>query len=137
MRFPSCVFLALATTFAATSLPPAAQAEKLPPDEKCHDEKLIEGEWVPVKGQLGGQVVPEAVLKTFKLKLTDGKYDVLVGGKPDKGTYALDANSKPKSMTIIAMGRTREERFLPFMNSKKIPCACATTCQARSVRRSS
>jgi len=67
-----------------------------PPD----DAKAVQGSWVPTKAELGGQPMAEAVLKTISLKLNTGKYEVLVGDKPDKGTYTMDATTKPRSMTI-------------------------------------
>ena len=42
----------------------------------------------------------DAVLKTIRLELDDGKYVAYVGDEPDKGTYTLDTASKPKGMTI-------------------------------------
>jgi uncharacterized protein (TIGR03067 family) len=42
----------------------------------------------------------DAVLRIISLKLDDGKYEVFVGGEPDRGTYTLDSATKPKSMII-------------------------------------
>jgi len=42
----------------------------------------------------------DALLKSIRLKLESGKYEVLVGDQPDRGTYTLNATSTPKSMTI-------------------------------------
>ena len=67
-----------------------------PPD----DAKVVQGSWLPVKAELAGQPMPEAVLKTISLKLDHGKYDVLAAGEPDKGTYTLDAASNPKGLSI-------------------------------------
>lgn len=67
-----------------------------PPD----DAKAVQGSWLPVKAELAGQPMPEAVLKTISLKLENGRYEVLVGALPDKGTYTIDSTTKPKSMTI-------------------------------------
>jgi hypothetical protein len=47
-----------------------------PPD----DAKAVQGSWTPIKADLGGQPMTEAVLKSISLKLADGKYEVLVGG---------------------------------------------------------
>jgi len=60
----------------------------------------VEGDWAPVKAELAGQPMPETVLKTIQLNLYKGKYNVLVAGQPDKGTYSLDVSTKPKSMDI-------------------------------------
>ena len=64
------------------------------------DTKEVQGSWTPMKADLGGQPVPESVLKSISLKLENGKYEISVGGAPDKGTYTLDATSKPKGMII-------------------------------------
>src|SRR5437588_8997978 len=65
------------------------------------DARAIQGSWIPVKAELSGQPMAEAVLKSISMKLTDGKYEVLVGGHPDNGTYSLDPKSKPKSLTVV------------------------------------
>ena len=64
------------------------------------DTKEVQGSWTPVKADLGGQPMPEAVLKGISLKLDGGKYEVSVGGAPDKGNYILDSTSKLKGMII-------------------------------------
>jgi len=79
-----------------------------PPD----DAKAVQGSWTPAKADLGGQPMAEAVLKSISLKLDNGKYEVFVGDKPDKGTYTLDSTSKPKSMTITGTeGPNRGKTF--------------------------
>ncbi|MCE9619172.1 MAG: TIGR03067 domain-containing protein [Planctomycetes bacterium] len=60
----------------------------------------IQGNWKPVTAELAGQPLPEAVLKTISLKLEKGNYDVLAGGKPDKGTYTIDLSTNPWSMSV-------------------------------------
>ena len=47
--------------------------------------------------------MPEAVLKTISLKLVKNEYEVLVAGKPDKGTWTIDDDAKPKGMKIIGV----------------------------------
>jgi uncharacterized protein (TIGR03067 family) len=64
------------------------------------DAKVIQGSWKPVKAELGGKPMPDEVLKIISLKLDNGRYDVLVGTQPDKGTYTLDAAAKPKGMSV-------------------------------------
>jgi uncharacterized protein (TIGR03067 family) len=79
-----------------------------PPD----DAKAVQGSWTPAKADLGGQPMPEAVLKSISLKLDHGKYEVFVGVNPDRGTYTLDATSKPKGMTITGTeGPNRGKTF--------------------------
>ena len=46
-----------------------------PPD----DAKAVQGNWKPVKAELAGQPMTDAVLKSISLKLDNGKYEVFVG----------------------------------------------------------
>ena len=68
--------------------------------DRPDDAKSIQGAWTPSKAELGGKPMPDAVLKTIKLKLDNGKYEASVAGKLDIGTYTLDVASKPKGMTV-------------------------------------
>ena len=77
------------------------------------DVPQIHGTWIPVKAELGGQPLPEAVLKTITLKLNGGKYDVSVAGAPDKGTYTLDVSSNPKSMVIKGTDGPNKGKTIP------------------------
>jgi len=70
------------------------------PADPSPDTQTIEGSWTPVKAELGGQPLSEAVLKMITLKLTNGKYEVFVGEAPDRGTYVVDSSTKPKSITV-------------------------------------
>jgi uncharacterized protein (TIGR03067 family) len=67
-----------------------------PPD----DAKSLHGTWTPIKAELGGNPVPDAVLTTIALKLDNGRYEATVAGESDKGTYTLDSAHKPKGMTV-------------------------------------
>ena len=43
-----------------------ALAANEPADHKApDDQKALQGEWIPVKGELGGKPLPDAVLKTI------------------------------------------------------------------------
>ena len=64
------------------------------------DAKAVQGSWKPVKAELAGQPMPDAVLKSISLKLDKGKYEVFVREHPDRGTYTIDSNTKPKSMSV-------------------------------------
>jgi uncharacterized protein (TIGR03067 family) len=78
------------------------------PDEA----KAIQGNWTPATAELAGQPIPEAVLKTISLQLDAGKYNVSVGGDPDKGTYTIDATTTPKSMIVTGTeGPNRGKTF--------------------------
>jgi len=86
-----------------------------PPD----DAKAVQGSWTPAKADLGGQPMTEAVLKSISLKLDNGKYEVSVGGQPDKGTYTLDPTSKPKSMTITGTEGPNNGKTFPAIYELK------------------
>ena len=80
--------------------------------EATNDVRAVQGNWKPVKADLGGQPLPDAVLKTISLKLDNGKYEVFVGDKPDRGTYSLDTASQPKGMSITGTeGPNRGKTF--------------------------
>jgi uncharacterized protein (TIGR03067 family) len=97
----------LFTTCLAVSASLGAFAAETP------DAKAIQGSWIPVKAELSGQPMANAVLKTISLKMTDGKYDVLVGDHPDSGTYLLDPNSNPKGITITGVEGPNSGKTFP------------------------
>jgi uncharacterized protein (TIGR03067 family) len=88
MKHIFCIGLAVVASLSAL----AADA----PD----DTKAVQGSWKPVKAELAGQPMAEAVLKIISLKLDHGKYEVLVGEHPDKGTYTIDSTTKLKGMSV-------------------------------------
>src|SRR5213594_1589830 len=87
MKNTLCLCLAVAAPFTAFAASP--------PD----DAKAVQGNWKPAKAELAGQPMTDAVLESISLKLDNGKYEVFVGDKPDKGTYTLDSTTNPKSRT--------------------------------------
>jgi uncharacterized protein (TIGR03067 family) len=64
------------------------------------DAKAVQGTWVPVKAEMAGQAMPDALLKSIVLKLDQGKYEVSVAGKIDKGTCTQDPTTTPKRLSI-------------------------------------
>ena len=86
-----------------------------PPD----DAKAVRGSWTPARADLGGQPMAEAVLKIISLRLDDGKYEVFVGDRPDKGTYTLDSTSKPKGMTITGTEGPNQGKTFPAIYELK------------------
>ena len=100
MKHIFCIALAVAASLGAF-------AAGLPDDAKA-----VQGNWKPVKAELGGQPMTEAVLKSISLKLDGGKYEVFAGEQPDRGTYTLDSAAKPKGMTITGTeGPNRGKTF--------------------------
>jgi uncharacterized protein (TIGR03067 family) len=67
-----------------------------PPD----DTRDIQGTWLPIKAELGGEPMKDDFLTNTVMKLDRAKYEVTVAGSPDKGAYSLDAESKPKTIDI-------------------------------------
>lgn len=77
------------------------------------DATTIQGSWQPAAAVLGGQPLPAAVLQTIRLTLTAGKYEVLVGDQPDRGTYTLDATATPKALTVIGTAGPNAGKTFP------------------------
>ena len=100
MKYILCLCFAVVTSLTAFAADPP-------------DAKAIQGSWTPVQAELGGQPLADDVLKTISLKLTDGKYEVLVGGHPDNGTYTLDAKTKPKSITVTGTDGPNSGKTFP------------------------
>lgn len=108
MNYLLCICLAVCTSlnaFAAGS-----------PND---DAKAVQGNWKPAKAELAGQAMTEDVLNSISLKLDNGKYEVLVGDKPDKGTYTLDSATKPKSMTITGTEGPNHGKTFPAIYELK------------------
>ena len=103
--------LCIGLTVAASLTVPAADS----PD----DAKAVQGSWTPAKAELAGQPMPETVLKSISLKLGSGKYEVLVGGNPDKGTYTIDATTQPKRMTITGTEGLNHGKIFPAIYELK------------------
>jgi len=91
----------------------AAVAADLP------DAKLVQGNWKPVKAELGGQPMADEVLKTISLKIGEGTYEVHVGNSPDKGTVAVDSSTSPKSMTITGTEGPNKGKTFPCIYELK------------------
>lgn len=63
--------------------------------------------------------MPEAVRKSISLKLDDGKYEVFVGERPDRGTYTIDTVTRPKSMTITGTEGPNHGKAFPAIYELK------------------
>jgi uncharacterized protein (TIGR03067 family) len=97
MKTILCICLVVAAS--QTVLAGSESADKKAPD----DQQALQGDWIPVKAELAGNPMPDAVLKTISLKLIKNEYEVLVAGKPDKGTWTIDPKAKPKSMKVTGV----------------------------------
>src|SRR5689334_18568882 len=66
------------------------------------DVKALQGSWIPVKAELGGQPMSAEILKKITLTLPNRDYEVTITGEQsDSGTWSIDTSSKPKGMTIV------------------------------------
>jgi uncharacterized protein (TIGR03067 family) len=70
-------------------------------DDAKEEMKMLDGTWLPMSGEAGGEKFPEEALKMITLVIKDGKYTVTVGKEIDKGTVTLDTSKKPKAMDIV------------------------------------
>ena len=77
------------------------------------DHKSLQGDWIPVKAELSGKPIPEAVLKKIHLKLGSGTYDATADGEPDKGTFEIDPNASPKGMVIKGTDGPNKGKVIP------------------------
>jgi uncharacterized protein (TIGR03067 family) len=107
MKHIICIGLAVAASMSAF------------PADSPDDAKAVQGKWKPVKAELAGQPMTDAVLKEISLKLDNGKYEVFVGSAPDRGTYTVDSTSKPKSMTITGTEGPNHGRTFPAIYELK------------------
>jgi uncharacterized protein (TIGR03067 family) len=69
--------------------------------------------WVPTAAELGGRAMDDAVRRSISLKLDAGKYEVFVGDAPDRGSYAVDATTSPKGMTITGTEGPNKGKTFP------------------------
>ena len=83
------------------------------------DATEIQGTWLPGSGELGGRKYPEAVLKTMKLVMNDGKYTVTVGDQTDKGTVKLDSNKTPKAIDVTGVEGPNKGKTFPAIYELK------------------
>jgi uncharacterized protein (TIGR03067 family) len=107
MKVVVCSCLILSTALAAFA------SEETADRKSANDQKALQGDWIPLKAELAGQPMPDAVLKTISLKLTKNEYDVLVAGKPDKGTWTIDPAANPKSMKIVGVEGPNKGKTFP------------------------
>ena len=107
MKHIFCIGLAVAASLSAFAADP--------PD----DAKAVQGSWTPARAELAGRPVADDVLKSISLKLENGKYEVFVGDKPDRGTYTIDSTTKPRSMTITGTEGPNNGRTYPAIYELK------------------
>jgi uncharacterized protein (TIGR03067 family) len=107
MKHLLCLYLVVAASLTVTAA------------DKPDDAKALQGLWTPAQAELAGQPLADAVLKSISLKLDHGRYEVLVGDKPDRGTCSFDATTRPKSMTIIGTEGPNHGKTFPAIYELK------------------
>ena len=77
------------------------------------NEKTIEGTWIPVSAEVGGQKLPDEALKGSKLVLKGGEYSYYNNAGVDKGTYRLLVVDGSQAMDITGTeGPNKGKTFL-------------------------
>lgn len=77
------------------------------------DLKDLDGVWNPVTAELGMQRFPEEQLKTMRLKIKDGTYEVTVANVSDRGTLKIDSRANPATMDIIGTEGPNKGKTIP------------------------
>jgi uncharacterized protein (TIGR03067 family) len=83
------------------------------------EAKALDGLWIPIKAELAGQPMADAVLKTITLKIENGRYEVMVGGALDAGTVTLESYAHPKAMKISGVKGPNAGKVFPAIYELK------------------
>ncbi|MFO0812204.1 MAG: TIGR03067 domain-containing protein [Gemmatales bacterium] len=67
-------------------------------DDKKADS--YDGTWVPTKVMMGGQALPDEMMKEVKLTVKGNSYEVAFGGQVQKGSLTFDNKTTPKRLKI-------------------------------------
>ena len=72
-------------------------------EKKADPVKDIEGKWVIVAVEKGGEKAPEDTIKALdgQLTLKDGKYELSIGGNKSSGTYKLNVSKTPIEVDVV------------------------------------
>lgn len=88
-------------------------ADPRQPKKVDEEAKAMEGTWELVSAEVGGQKLPDEVVKTFTLVLADGKYTVKSSSPDDKGTVRLDPTKKPKELDVTGVEGPNKGKTFP------------------------
>jgi uncharacterized protein (TIGR03067 family) len=77
------------------------------------DAKKLDGDWVLLEGEVGGEKLPAEVIKTVKLTLKGDSYVASVSGRLDKGTITILPDKKPKAMDITGTEGPNKDKTIP------------------------
>lgn len=77
------------------------------------DLAKLQGTWLPVSAEMGGQKLTEEFLRKTSLSLRQEKYTVRVGDTNDHGVIKLVADTLPKAMDITSSDPAQEGKSFP------------------------
>ena len=77
----------------------------------CQDD--LKGTWKLTEATLGGTKLPEAAIAPLRLELGDGTYALTGAESPDRGTIAVDATKKPKSIDVTGTDGPNKGKTFP------------------------
>lgn len=78
-----------------------------------------DGVWLPTAATLGGQALPDEVLKSIKLELKGDAYTVTMGGRSDRGTCKWDAGSDPKAVDVVGSQGPNQGKTIPAIYERE------------------
>jgi uncharacterized protein (TIGR03067 family) len=79
-------------------------------DDAKGDQDKIQGTWVCVSAERGGQALPDEAGKEFKFTFKGDKLTLHMRDQKKEGTFKLDPTKKPKTITIKPSGEDKELR---------------------------
>jgi uncharacterized protein (TIGR03067 family) len=82
-------------------------------DLRADDAATLQGTWQIVTAELGGVRQSPEVATNIVLKISDGTYEVMVNGHPDKGICKVDSSTSPKTMDITGTEGPNTGRTIP------------------------
>jgi uncharacterized protein (TIGR03067 family) len=83
------------------------------------DAKAFEGTWLAESAVMGGNAFPEALRKSIRLEIKDGKYTVTVGAAVDKGSCKFDESKKIKTMDVTGEEGPNKGKTFPAIYELK------------------
>jgi uncharacterized protein (TIGR03067 family) len=86
MRVAAAIFVLSAVGFVAAD------------DAKKDDAELLKGKWKAVSISMGGEPVPDEVVKDFKMNFDGKEYKNTAGDMVEEGSYTIDASKSPKTI---------------------------------------
>jgi uncharacterized protein (TIGR03067 family) len=108
-RRVNVIRLLLAAGGVVSLLTAAAPADS----KKAEEVKAMNGTWELVSGEVGGQKMPDAVVKTLTLVLDGERYTLKSPGPDDTGTVRLNPEKSPKELDVTGMDGPNKGKTFP------------------------